>query len=161
MVNVLPRIFVDVIWVIKGKPVNHVSGIQAVSMEHVKGRLNVHVKQGGKGSFVILLNVLKGVILILDIVIPLVNVSARLVVEWKEQIVQNVLPEKDVNMGHANNLENVIAMISGRGPCVTNMYAGMDATEHRATAKNQTPAHVWLDGQDPTVQNVYRIQNVT
>lgn len=161
MVYVLPRVFADVIRDIKGKPVNHVSGIQAASMEHVKERLNVHVKQGGKGSFVILLNVLKGVILILDIVIPLVNVSARLVVEWKEQIVQNVLPEKDVNTGRANNLENVIAMISGRGPCVTNMCAGMDATEHRATAKNQTSAHVWLDGQDPTVQNVYRIQNVT
>lgn len=38
MVNVLLRIFVDVIWDTKEKPVNLVSGIQAVSMEHVRRR---------------------------------------------------------------------------------------------------------------------------
>lgn len=38
MVNVLLRIFVDVIWDTKEKPVNLVSGIQAVSTEHVRRR---------------------------------------------------------------------------------------------------------------------------
>jgi len=90
MENVLPQIFVGVIWDTRVEPVNLASSIQVVFTDHVSQLFNVTVRMVGRDEIATFPNAVRVVIQILDSVILLIHAFVSMVVVYKDLTVLSV-----------------------------------------------------------------------